>query len=707
MFLQRILSIVFLITLIGNATRNYAQSPKLFNYQGIARDGQGQPLSGKTLSLQIGILPTADAVQTEYEEVHTVTTNDFGLYTLQIGAGKKVSGELGNVKWESGNKYIRVAIDPNGGQQFAVVGVNQLLSVPYALYADKAGETSGAADHGKTRAGAVSTAAAGTGTTNYITKFTAANTIYNSQIFDNGTNIGIGTITPSSKLHLYNSIGNIEHIRMQNTNGSGYGKFMMFNDVAGNYATFTKYGSLYPGGYPGVASQFPYANMLAFGNNLGPFLLANNGNVGIGIVTGGTTKLYFNAQQNTGYLGIGGSALPAANVHFNNNTTGDTLRITNATTGHTAGDGLEIRNSGNTATIVNNENSNLNLGAGNFPSILSLTPAGNAEVSGLLKVAGGSPSFGYVLTSDANGLASWQVPASTLPNGSANGNTPFWNGSTWLVNNNHLYNDGNRIGINTASPLMRTHINDNSGKVLLLGSETPLATGVQTGQYFKTGDYYTGAVRTTGTSATSARLGLYTNADTATANLRERLTIAETGYVGINDTTPNYTLDVAGTVHAQYAYVDYDLYANYIADYGDCYIDGVLDVDSDVNFDSDLNVEGEVTVSNGQGLVKSNSSAQRNVGYVTGGFSYTNMASNNFGDITFALPDITGTVNSVKVSIAQFVPTAGSGDGWRHFILTVHSVDVVSNTCKVSVFNAGSNTATINGTLHMSVIYND
>ncbi|MCC7029220.1 MAG: hypothetical protein IT257_02870, partial [Chitinophagaceae bacterium] len=127
----------------------------------------------------------------------------------------------------------------------------------------------------------------------------------------------------------------------------------------------------------GVASMFPYANMLAFGNNLGPFLLANNGNVGIGIVTAGTTKLYFNAQQNSGYLGIGGSALPAANVHFNNNTTGDTLRITNSTTGHLATDGLEIRNTGNAASITNLEASTLSLGSSNATA---MTIAANNRV---------------------------------------------------------------------------------------------------------------------------------------------------------------------------------------------------------------------------------------------------------------------------------------------------------------------------------------
>ena len=42
----------------------------------------------------------------------------------------------------------------------------------------------------------------GSGTTNYVSKFTAAGAIGNSQIFDNGTSVGIGTATPTSKLHV-------------------------------------------------------------------------------------------------------------------------------------------------------------------------------------------------------------------------------------------------------------------------------------------------------------------------------------------------------------------------------------------------------------------------------------------------------------------------------------------------------------------------
>lgn len=46
----------------------------------------------------------------------------------------------------------------------------------------------------------------GSGTTNYVSKFTSGTTLGNSQIFDNGTNVGIGTSSPSEKLEVNGNI---------------------------------------------------------------------------------------------------------------------------------------------------------------------------------------------------------------------------------------------------------------------------------------------------------------------------------------------------------------------------------------------------------------------------------------------------------------------------------------------------------------------
>jgi hypothetical protein len=406
------------IAILAISSIAFAQVPQHFNYQGIARDAQGNPLRNQNMTLKLSVLPTADASVAEYEEIQSVKTNEFGLYTLQIGNGTAVLGSMKSVKWETGNKYIQVGIDPSGGSNFIDIGTTQLLSVPYAIYADKAGTTMNGSLNQTTRTGAVNSEAAHVaGDAGYLSKFTGLNTIGKSAFFQSATGtIGLGTAAPTAlaKFHIKqeNPIGgSLEYLRMQNLDPNGFGKFIMHNDVASNYATFTKYGSTYPGGYPGpnVATQFPYANLLAFGNNTGPFLLSNNGNLGMGIVSAGNTILKFNVTHANGNVGIGGSATPAAAVHFNNNATNETLLITNNTSGHTSSDGFAIGNNGNTAFVLNKENADIQIGVNSAPNIIVVHSSGTTEFNGPIQINGGSPGAGKILVSDASGLGSWQT----------------------------------------------------------------------------------------------------------------------------------------------------------------------------------------------------------------------------------------------------------------------------------------------------------
>ncbi len=392
-----------------------AQAPQKFNYQGIARDAKGNPVGKQTLGIKLSVLPTQDATTPEYEEVQTVTTNDFGLYTLQIGNGTVVTGSMNQVKWESGNKYIHVSIDPTGGNNYADAGTTQLLSVPYALYSDRAGSAKESVP--STRA-----------TNNYIEKTNGAGVANStSLLYDNGTNIGLGTTTPSARFQISQNAAAVqEHLRMQNLSTTGAGRFTLYNDGASSYSTFTKYGTAYAGNYGG-SSLYPNANLLAFGNNgvaagdgLGRFLITNGGSIGMSFYKSGITKLKFHADFATENVGIGGNSAPIARIH-GNNTDGTTmdLRLTNNTTGHAAADGLEIKNVGNVASITNLENANLTLGTNNATR-LTVTAAGNVEVANQVKIAGGSPGAGKVLTSDAAGLATWTTPSITSAGGTTN-----------------------------------------------------------------------------------------------------------------------------------------------------------------------------------------------------------------------------------------------------------------------------------------------
>lgn len=525
-----------------------AQVPQMFNYQGIARDAKGNPLSNQKMSLKISVLPAADATSTEYEETQMVNTNEFGLYTLQIGNGTAVTGEMKTVKWETGNKYIKVAIDPAGGTNYMDAGTSQLLSVPYAIYADKAGTAAGGG-HDKTRTGTVSSDAAHTGgDANYHAKFTALNTIGKSLIYDNGTNIGIGTNVPAARFHISQNVAAVqEHIRMQNLATAGAGRFTMYNDGASAYATFTKYGTTYAGGYAGVATMYPYANLLAFGNNgvaandgQGRFLISTGGNVGISMFKGGTSKLKFHADFTTENVGIGGNAAPANRVHLNNSDGTDmTVGVTNNTTGHTATDGLVIRENGSAASIINKENSTLGLGTNNTIN-MTLTAAGTAEFSGQVKIAGGAPGAGKVLTSDANGLASWTAPAgggNISGNGTANYTSRFLTPTT--LGTGSIYDDGINVGIGTNTPHAQLQLSN-----MVTAKKMVLYEDANNGNEFYGFGVNAGVMRYQTSTGANHAFYVATSPSTSTELMR----IQSNGNVGIGTATPAAKLEINGQV---------------------------------------------------------------------------------------------------------------------------------------------------------------
>lgn len=120
----------------------YNQAPEAFNYQAIARDTTGNILSNQTIGIKFGILSGSITGTVEYSETHSVTTNPFGAFILAVGRGNPLFGSLSTIDWGSNSYFLKVEIDPNGGNNYTHMGTQQLLSVPYALYAEKAGNTS-------------------------------------------------------------------------------------------------------------------------------------------------------------------------------------------------------------------------------------------------------------------------------------------------------------------------------------------------------------------------------------------------------------------------------------------------------------------------------------------------------------------------------------------------------------------------------------
>lgn len=85
----------------------------------------------------------------------------------------------------------------------------------------------------------------------------------------------------------------------------------------------------------------------------------------------------------------------------------------------------------------------------------------------------------------------------------------------------------------------------NTGNTVI-SNPVALGSNIENATYFKTSNYYTGAIKTIGTGASTARLGLFAYSAGASANLKEYLSISDDGNVGVGTTAPNFKLDVAG-----------------------------------------------------------------------------------------------------------------------------------------------------------------
>jgi hypothetical protein len=125
------------------AQLTFAQAPKQFNYQAVARDQSGVVITGP-LEIKISLLEGSENGTPRYAETHSVTTNAQGVLNLVMGKGVVVSGDMDNVKFDQYNYWLKTEIKLPGAVGFTEMGKTQLLSVPYALYADRSGMQPGA-----------------------------------------------------------------------------------------------------------------------------------------------------------------------------------------------------------------------------------------------------------------------------------------------------------------------------------------------------------------------------------------------------------------------------------------------------------------------------------------------------------------------------------------------------------------------------------
>ena len=118
-----------------------AQAPNKFTYQAVVRNANNQLVSNTLVGVRISVLQNSATGSVVYSETQMLSTNTNGLVTLNIGEGNAVYGSLNNVSWGNGIYFLKSEIDPNGGSSYSITSTQQLLSVPYALYANEAGNS--------------------------------------------------------------------------------------------------------------------------------------------------------------------------------------------------------------------------------------------------------------------------------------------------------------------------------------------------------------------------------------------------------------------------------------------------------------------------------------------------------------------------------------------------------------------------------------
>ena len=129
----KLLTVISLFALIATA-----QPPQMFNYQAVVRNAGGELVTGELVGFQIEILEGSASGSAVYTETHSTTTNDYGLATLEIGGGTS-GDDFTAIDWGANDYFLKVSVDISGGTDYQDMGTTQLLSVPYALYAENVG----------------------------------------------------------------------------------------------------------------------------------------------------------------------------------------------------------------------------------------------------------------------------------------------------------------------------------------------------------------------------------------------------------------------------------------------------------------------------------------------------------------------------------------------------------------------------------------
>ena len=116
-----------------------AQAPQGFNYQATVRNSAWDLIVNTNVYFKFNVMQGSQTSLPVFTEIHYVPTDDLGQLNLVIGQGTAIEGVFSELDWSLGSYYLGIELDTGSG--YVAMGTTQLLSVPYALYAENSGNS--------------------------------------------------------------------------------------------------------------------------------------------------------------------------------------------------------------------------------------------------------------------------------------------------------------------------------------------------------------------------------------------------------------------------------------------------------------------------------------------------------------------------------------------------------------------------------------
>ena len=469
------MKIYIIIALIGFTTMCFSQSPLGINYQAVLRNSTGGLVANTTVGYKLDIRKSSPTGSIVYSERHTPLSNAQALINIIIGGGTALQGSFSTINWGVGPYFLVSSVDFSGGSNYQNFGSQQLMSVPYALYANTAGAAINKWHYG------TSTPTSSLGTDgDYYLQTSTGSVFYNTSgswgVIGNisGPQGVAGPQGPAGSIGTQGATGNGISSVVENAGGS-----LTFNFTDGTSFTTSSFsGPQGPTGIQGPAGATGPQGSIGLTGAAGQNSLVKTTteSVGVNCSTGGV-KLEFGLDINSnGILEIAevNSSLTKFVCNGIIGPSGPTglQGLTGATgqqgpVGNTGAAGTNGTNGQNSLVKTTTESVGVNCPTGGVKLEYGLDINSNgildlSEVNSLLTKYVCNGAVGSTGTQGPAGLTGPQGPAGALPTGTVN-QTLRHDGSTWQANS-LITNTASNVGIGTTNP--------NSSAILSVNSTT-------------------------------------------------------------------------------------------------------------------------------------------------------------------------------------------------------------------------------------------